>query len=95
MKARLIITYLLNLFDLFMTNLLVARYGLSIEVNPIMRWARENNLATVIKTVVVGLALYALHYAQKKERRFAWASWLVLAVYAVLTVYHIIIIIIV
>ena len=95
MKARLIITYLLNIFDLFMTNLLVARYGLSIEVNPIMRWARENNLATLIKTVVVGLALYALHYAQKKEGKFAWASWLVLSVYAVLAVYHIIITIIV
>lgn len=92
MKARLIIAYLLNIFDLVMTNALVARFGLDIEVNPIMRWARGNDLATFIKTVIVGLALAALHWAIKKKPKYNWTSWLVLGIYVVLAVYHIIIV---
>ena len=49
MKIRLIIAYLLNLFDLICTNRGMSLYGLSVEANPIGRWLYQNHLAAPVK----------------------------------------------
>lgn len=38
MLIRLIIAYILNLFDLGMTQYFIGKYDISIEGNPIGRW---------------------------------------------------------
>ena len=91
MKIRLIIAYLLNLFDLAMTSHWVNKLGVEIEGNPIGRWLFQNHLAVPIKVFGVGVALIALYWGIKKYPKWNWTSWVVLAVYGILAIYHIII----
>lgn len=96
MTIRVIIAYLLNLFDLFMTSHWVGKYGIDIEANPVGRWLYTNHLAVPVKVFGVGILFLILHYAVKcmdegTEHSFQWwdiASWLVMAVYATLAIYH-------
>ena len=89
--VNLLITYLLNLFDLFMTTWLVNQYGIDIEKNPIGKLLLETNLTIPIKTIGIGACLIALYAGVKRHRRWWWTAWLVLPVYSALTVYHLII----
>ena len=98
MTIRLIIAYLLNLFDLAMTTYWVNKYGIDIEVNPVGRWLYENHLAVPVKVFGIGLLFLILHNAVKHrdkglEKSVQWwdlVSWVVLAVYGVLALYHIV-----
>ena len=90
MKHRLILTYLLNLFDLAMTNLWVSRYGLSIEGNPIGRWLYASNAVYAVKIFAVGVALAALGACIRKRPKLAWVAYIPLGVYGLLAVYHVI-----
>ena len=67
MKIRLIITYLLNLFDLVMTTHWVNKFGIDIEANPIGRWLYQKHLAVPVKVFGVGVALLALYHALKSH----------------------------
>jgi TRAP-type uncharacterized transport system fused permease subunit len=89
MKTRLIITYLLNLFDLICTMHLVKRFGIEIEANPIGRWMIQNGSIYAVKIGVIGVALFVLYRCLMKWQKWKWTSWLVLAVYAILAIYHI------
>ena len=97
MTIRLIIAYLLNLFDLAMTTYWVNRYGIDAEANPVGRWLYENCLAVPVKALGVGLLFVILYNAVKcrdngLERSFQWwdlASWVVLVVYGALALYHV------
>lgn len=44
MKVKLIVIYVLNIIDLIATMLLVKRFGVQIEGNPIGKWLIETNL---------------------------------------------------
>ena len=44
MKVKLIVIYILNIIDLIATMLLVKRFGVQIEGNPIGQWLIETNL---------------------------------------------------
>lgn len=98
MTIRLIVAYLLNLFDLVMTTHWVNKYGADIEANPVGRWLYENHLAVPAKVFGIGLLFLVLHNAVKRrdkglEKSVQWwdlASWVVLGVYGVLALYHII-----
>ena len=89
-----LITYALSLFDLLCTYRLYYLYGIEIEGNPIGRYLLSSNLAIPVKVLGIGAALFALYACIKRYPQYKWTSWLVLAVYAVLAVYHIIILII-
>lgn len=91
MKIRLIIAYLLNLFDLICTNYWISLYGLSVEANPIGRWLYQNHLAAPVKVFGVGGLLIVLYHALKKHPQWNWTSWLLLAVYSIIAIYHIVI----
>jgi hypothetical protein len=101
MKIRLIIAYLLNLFDLAMTSHWVNKYGLEIEGNPIGRWLYQTGLVYPFKIVGMAFLFCLLHMAVQHrdkgtEHSFQWwdiASWVILAVYGILAIYHIFIVI--
>lgn len=97
----LIIAYVLNLFDLVMTNHWVRKFGVEIEGNPIGRWLYQSGIVYPVKIVGVGVLLWLLYKAVKHrdiglENSTQWwdiAKWLVLSAYAALAIYHVIIVI--
>lgn len=90
MKTRLIITYILSLLDLAFTLYLQYRLG-DIETNPFGRALLENTfLAIAYKVVIVGAALIVIYSAQNKFADVM--SWVLLAVFGALTIYHIVLI---
>lgn len=93
MKHHLIITYLLNLFDLAMTTLWVKLYGIEAEANPIGRWLFESNMAWAVKIFAVGGALAAMGVCIRKRQKLAWTAYIPLVVYGLIAVYHVIILI--
>lgn len=90
MKVKLIVIYTLNIIDLIATMLLVKRFGLEIEGNPIGKWLIETNLVWFVKIVIVGAALLGLYKLQEiKIAHTASIIWLI--TYALIFIYHIII----
>lgn len=94
MRGRLLTTYTLSLFDLACTLLLVSLYGIGIEANPIGRIILASPLGIAYKVIGVGVLLWVLYMARGKPIARA-GSYLVLSVYAVLAVYHAVIIVII
>ncbi len=86
---KLILIYLLNLFDYIMTVIQVNKYGIDIEANPIMRMFMANDGAFfIIKVLFVALLLMVMwQYEDLKICKIG--EWVLLAVYSVLAVYHI------
>lgn len=89
MKTRLILTYIFNIIDLIITMYLVCLFGLSIEGNPIGRWAMSSGFVYLFKIGVVGVALIMIWLAGKKKEKLAnICSWLLFITYFSLVVYH-------
>lgn len=93
MGVVLLITYALNLLDLFFTTRLIRKYGVEVEANPIGRWLYETGAVYVVKIVGVGLLLLVLYFTLKAKPSWGWVSWVLLAVYGALALYHIVILI--
>ena len=87
MKVKLIVIYVLNIIDLIATMLLVKRFGLEIEGNPIGTWLIETNLVWFVKIVIVGVALLGLYKLQGIKIAHT-ASTVILVVYSILVIYH-------
>lgn len=87
----LLLTYLLNLFDLAMTTLWVKHYGISAEANPIGRWLFTNNMVWVVKIFVVGGLLAVMGVCIRKYPKTAWMAYIPFGVYGALAIYHVII----
>ena len=87
MKVKLIVIYTLNIIDLIATMLLVKRFGLEIEGNPIGKWLIETNLVLFVKIVIVGAALLGL-YKLQEIKIVRTASTVILVVYSILVIYH-------
>lgn len=88
MRVKLIVIYVLNIIDLIATMLLVKRFGLEIEGNPIGKWLIETNLVWFVKVVIVGVALLLL-YKFKNNKLAIVGSWITLITFSLLAVYHI------
>jgi hypothetical protein len=87
----LLLTYLLNLFDLAMTNRLVKLYGIGIEGNPLGRWMIESNLSWVVKIFAVGGLLAVMGVCIRKRPKLAPVAYVPLVAYGLLAVYHVVI----
>ena len=87
MKVKLIVIYMLNIIDLIATMLLVKRFGIQIEGNPIGKWLIETNLVLFVKIVIVGAALLGLYKLQESKIAHT-ASTVILVVYSILVIYH-------
>lgn len=86
---KLLIIYLLNLFDYIMTAIQINKYGTGIEANPIMRACAINGgFFFVIKVLFVGFMVLLMWY-YKDLKISKYGSWLLLAVYGALAIYHI------
>lgn len=89
MKIKLILIYLLNLFDYIMTVRQINKYGIDIEANPIMRACAINGgFFFVIKVLFVGLMVLLMWY-YRNLKISKYGSWLLLVVYGALAIYHI------
>lgn len=88
----LLITYLLNLFDLAMTTLWVKLYGISAEANPIGRWLFTHNMVWAVKIFVVGGLLAVMGVCIRKYPKYAPMAYIPLVGYGVLAVYHLLIV---
>ena len=91
MTIRLIIAYVLNLFDLAMTNHWINNYGLEIEGNPIGRWMYKKRLAVPVKVFGIGALMAGLYFALLAFPAWVWVSWVIMLAYVALTIYHIIV----
>ena len=87
----LIITYILNLFDLVCTMLWVNELGTDIEANPIGKWMIQSGGVYFVKIVVIGLILYILYLITKAKPKLKWVCWIPMVAYSLLAIYHIII----
>ena len=87
MKVKLIVIYVLNIIDLIATMLLVKRFGLEIEGNPIGKWLIETNLVWFVKILIVGAALLGLYKLQEIKIAHT-ASTVILVLYSILVIYH-------
>ena len=55
-----------------------------------MRWAFENDVAWAVKIFGVGALMAAVGVCIHFKPKVAWSGWVLLAAYAAVTVYHII-----
>ena len=95
MLIRIIVTYILNIFDLCMTLYYTKKFGLEVESNPFGHWLLSKPYRILIyKILVVGLLLFIL-WISRENKISAISSWIVLGVYTALAVYHIILFIII
>lgn len=90
----LIITYILNIIDYLFTAYWVHKFGIEIEANPFGRWLFSHNVAWVYKIIFVGILflVIGLGYWFTKSRLVLWGMRVMLGAFALLTVYHIVIV---
>lgn len=94
MLIRLGVTYVLNLFDLVMTQYFISRYGSEVEGNPVGRWLLGHPVLLLIwKLGLVAILLLVLYHF-RNNRVANIGSWIILGVYIALAMYHIILFII-
>ena len=63
----------------------VNRYGIEVEAN---RWMIQTGSVYAVKIGVVAAALFLLYHCTLVVPRLKWASWLLLAIYSTLAIYH-------
>jgi hypothetical protein len=87
-KSKLIIIYLLNIFDLLCTQSLYNSFGASIESNLFGVFMLQNTPFLILyKALAVGIALYVLWWAREKILAIRLTN-LLCVVYSILAVYH-------
>ena len=92
-NTRLLVTYILNVFDWVCTTVFVNMFGTEIEGNTLMRSAFENGLVNAYKLIGVAILCAFLYYFKDKYAKLVnISSWLVFGVYSALAIYHLVII---
>ena len=86
------ITFLV-IFDIFITCYWVSLYGPGIEANPIGRLVLSSNLAICSKVFFVIAVLCFLDFDKNREILAASLKFVLLASYAALAVYHVILLV--
>lgn len=85
----LFIAYLLNIIDYLFTSHWVNLYGIDIEGKPLGRWLFENNLAGIVKIVIVGGLFVVLGCFINRYPKYAYTAFIPLVVYGLTVLYHI------
>lgn len=92
-NTRLLVTYILNVFDWVCTTVFVNMFGTEIEGNTLMRYAFENGLVNAYKLIGVAILCAILYYFKDKYTKLVnISSWIVFSVYSALAIYHLVII---
>lgn len=87
----LVIAYILNIIDYIFTSHWVRKFGIDIEANPFGRWMFENNVAWLFKIVISGILFIIIGIYIYHKPAYSWISYIILAAFIMLTIYHIII----
>ena len=87
---KLIIIWLLNLFDYIATLYFINNYGLWVEQNPLMRELLPNPVLTFIVKMGIPTLCCVLCYLVKDKPIIKIATWALLIFYAYVAIHHII-----
>lgn len=87
---RSILIVLFNLADLFFTRFWIKNYGIEIEGNMFGRWILQTTTRQILFKVVIPSILTMLLFILRKYNAANIALWAILAVYAMLFIYHIV-----
>ena len=90
--TALLIAYGLNIIDYLITLRWVNLYGTEMEANPLMRWCFENNVAWAVKIFGVGALMALVGVCIYFKPKVVWSGRVLLAAYAAVTLYHIILV---
>ena len=82
----LIIVYALNIIDYIETLYVINRFGIGVEVNPIGRFLFENNLAWVVKIIVMPIVLATIGFFVKLDKKQIWAIYVLLIFYTAVVI---------
>ena len=85
----LLLTYLLNIADYIFTLYWVRKFGLDTELNPIGRLMFGQNVAWLVKIIVVGVLLGAVGWYVHRHPEDAYLAWICAIAYGILVLYHI------
>lgn len=80
--------YMLNLLDYFATRALVSKFGIDIELNPVMHYLLQVGLFDVYKIGIVAALLVLLYKGIKQEASLYWSIPMLIMVYGILAAYH-------
>jgi hypothetical protein len=77
----LIITYIFNLIDYAQTICAISHFGLSTELNPIVRFLFKHNCIGIVKIIVPIILLTALGFIIKAEKENIWMVYFIVIFY--------------
>jgi hypothetical protein len=78
----LITIFILNVVDYFQTIQAIQAVGLGIEANPIARYLFQNNLALIMKLIIMPLVLALMGFVIIcLENRLVWSVYFLLVLY--------------
>lgn len=80
--VSLVATYILNIVDYLQTIYAVRLCGTGVELNPIGRFLLENNCGWVVKIIVAPILLATMGIIIRTERKWSWAAYFMLILYA-------------
>lgn len=85
---KLLIIWLLNLFDYIMTHYYIGKYGIAIEQNPIFAYLYEHNLAFIIKMGATTI-MCVLCYIVRDKPIIKAMTWGLLVYYGYIAIHQI------
>ena len=85
-KISLVVLYILNLIDYVQTIYAVQLYGLGVEANPLARILLKGEYAWVLKLILAPLAIMAIAYVVKIDKRWTWVLYLLVIFYLVIVI---------
>ena len=90
----LITIFILNIVDYFQTIQAIQVVGLGVEANPIARYLFQNNLALIMKLIVVPLVLMLMGFVIiRLENRLVWSIYFLLIFYIWIVTHNFIVLI--
>ncbi|MCR6545770.1 DUF5658 family protein [Dehalobacterium formicoaceticum] len=92
LNILLIIVAILNIIDLLASWQLISKYGLEMELNPIMRWVFGFGLVptVLVKMGMLLLFLIVITLGARKYFRLAYmGTWVVILVMGAVTLVHV------
>lgn len=84
----LIITYIFNLIDYVQTACAISHFGLSAELNPIVRFLFKHNCAGIVKLIVPIIILVIIGFMVKAEKKNIWAVYVLAAIYFLIILHN-------
>ena len=89
----LILTYIFNLIDYVQTTCAISHFGLSVELNPIVRFLFQHHCAEIVKLIAPIILLVIIGFMVKAEKKNIWAVYVLAAIYFLVILHNFVILI--